>query len=825
MGNLLQGAQQPLNVQLSSLATVSFINRPDGEVLSVKPRPRSHTSMNIKTSESAASEESMRQQPYVPPVQESMTQYVEPEMTQIVDTTASEALDIFKGTNYLPSQEVGVLLSRSYKIWESTWNLTDADSANLHQIKLPMALAALTLPASILSNFIYFRCKGVEIEVKMQTTTMHFGALMLSWVPYPDGDIKRDENFYRRCNNRPITMSAQAGESTKMTVPWTLPFQWIRSPESSNLIAEVNIDVLNKLASVGATATNASYSVYARFIEPEVMGPTIPPSVFEDQSSEQIDATDLGKAGLLVDKAGTAAKGAIVTIKAAKATLSNAKDVVTGAPDALRELLFDKPLSIQANTTMAIEFGKDIMAGQGQFAGNRFALYPGASLTPAEGVIEPGSGGQNIIDLCKTPGLVARGVIAATVLTNILTLPVHCGHWTQNPARTTEYIPIYLSWFSAPFKYWRGAINYKFQFWASKFVSARIRITWLPGLLLTRDLTGRTGDVISRVIEINGDTEVNIAIPYADESLYKEVYRYGDTQTDDNINGIVQMELVSNMVSQVAAPAISYSIWKSAGEGFDLAYYNSANYAGTPYGISWTDPSPPLALTSSSQKEVKRVISLASKGKEVKKSRLTDSMRAKMQSLLFEDQCVIWEPSVYEPIIETGLVATQGYTTPESYSDINTLLRRSFQMQTTDLTPGIDWPTHPAGHPAFWQNGLKEDSCLWIMLAFRYYRGSERFKFIRPIDPDGKVVTVERHLQTANLTRDGPAYHFNPGNMQQDIGFEAPYFAREPFKRMEDPAGAFYVAGPTVPSATVYHSVGDDFSVGLMFSPPSLWVS
>lgn len=335
-----------------------------------------------------------------------------------------------------------------------------------------------------------------------------------------------------------------------------------------------------------------------------------------------------------------------------------------------------------------------------------------------------------------------------------------------------------------------------------------------------------------------------MSIPYVDAHLYKYIAHFGQAQSTSNTNGIIQMELVSTMISQVAAPKVSYSIWAGAGKDFDLIDFSNDHFGQSIAGIGWTLP----ALLRGERLKKKERAEPSPEVKdnpvhEPKARKLTPAMRQRMEKLLFEDalpvpappqpnkeellfedQCVIWEDSEYEPIIETDLVATEGYCAPEAYSDIATLMRRAFEMNYGSTGSILIWPIHPAAEPAKWHEGLRHDSCTWLMLAFRYYRGSERFKFVLKMDPNGNPYHVTRTVSSSDFTQDGPSFIMSPGNMQQDIGLEAPYFSRVPWQRMEDPSGGIKLLGPTAPDGALYHTVGDDFSVGMLCSPPSLWL-
>jgi len=131
--------------------------------------------------------------------------------------------------------------------------------------------------------------------------------------------------------------------------------------------------------------------------------------------------------------------------------------------------------------------------------------------------------------------------------------------------------PDYLFTAANNFVYWRGSIKFLLQFRTSSFTSARFRIVVLYDV--TTPSNNTAGDVTSRIIDVKGDTDVTLTVPYVYYNTYR---RFKDTDVFptiylQSITGIIS-------ISPATDPSIFLNVWRAAGEDFELAQFIGPQY-------------------------------------------------------------------------------------------------------------------------------------------------------------------------------------------------------------------------------------------------------
>jgi len=118
-----------------------------------------------------------------------------------------------------------------------------------------------------------------------------------------------------------------------------------------------------------------------------------------------------------------------------------------------------------------------------------------------------------------------------------------------------------VDWFSymaMPHTFWRGSIKFWLQFVNNAFYSARFRIFYATSTPSSAD-----GDLPQMIVDVKGDTSVDVMIPYLHPLVWRPVgltYAVGDPKL------YIQMITEIAGATMPAAPVIYLNVWRSAGE-------------------------------------------------------------------------------------------------------------------------------------------------------------------------------------------------------------------------------------------------------------------
>lgn len=235
---------------------------------------------------------------------------------------------------------------------------------------------------------------------------------------------------------------------------------------------------------------------------------------------------------------------------------------------------FDKPQTIQGSTKVLNETFTGLATGEGVFDGQEMNIQEG---------MHGATDAQNfcaeyldcaLLDLACKPGLFNIYTFDGTALPGNVVFK----HWvTPDTAYTTTTAGAYRSFLtpcaavSSEFKYWRGPIDYRYEFVCSSFVTVRVRIAWHPTFAeipaVGSPLGQGEGDIVSTILDITGDTSFNFSIPYLKNLLYA---RSQDPafKSEDYCNGGISVSIVNTAVAMntTAATTVYVNAYMAAGK-------------------------------------------------------------------------------------------------------------------------------------------------------------------------------------------------------------------------------------------------------------------
>jgi hypothetical protein len=803
-------------------------------------------------------------------------------------------------------ENLQTVMGRSYEVGSFTWNSTDTVGTRKIELNFPEVIVDNPQINSKWVYFSMFRCKAIKVGFRINSTEFHYGRLLVSYVVghLSGATAYHDANYATRRNNHPYLISAMSGETHELQIPWQLPMNflnntrsnpWVEPASARGIIARVTVDVFRPLRMTTVIAPSVDVSVFASFVEPELVAAVMPstlPAAFERETflrlmkeqvkREQISSPESegplrrrdllkkvnAESGQFVDAFSTVS-GAVQGISNAvnkvsssdqargkdmkesedkaqsNSLLSGVSDVVStvstminlgeSVSESVAPLLalLDKPANVQMLQPYASKPGSDMMHGTGSDNTVRMSLGPEAQLSSKSDMFGQ-AGIAHVYDAIRTPGYFRGASFTTNTLPGQLLLDFgNCPWWAPvgpaKPGYNVTYTPDYCAWYSQLFGFWRGSMRYMFIVSAAKFTTCRIRITFLPNTLGVASTSSYTGDVYSRVVDIRGDTEIDLVIPFLYPYYYAAVSKnLGASDTEANCTGKIMVELVTQPVSNDAAVQDLYiDVYRAAGDDFQFNFCDRRplHDESNPRYVLETH-TPMLVQTQNDVKNRQELYENMKSGKYVvPKARqeaylYSEKLKAKREKETavknVTAECSIFErfKAPMEPITRSTGYQEVGHVAPEVFGPMTDIGKAYNQWYYA--TNG-NFNFFPSPDPTIM------DAYHWIQMPFIFYRGSCRMKFIGDL-PD-KFASFG--------TLSGGTYHSSASYVATStnnvLDVEMPWYSRVPFTTVN---GTYQFAGidehyrsltinatSSLPY-TSYIAMGDDFQLGCMFSPP-----
>ena len=458
--------------------------------------------------------------------------------TQIVVHTHDQLILVPDGfANPFPDQTPVSILERLIRVGVFTW-----------QIGVPFAQIlsfpqALWVPTTIsaLRTLRYMRA-DVEVQVRLNSSPFQYGALLVSWLPN-HSNSSHCQTLIQQSGNNPVVLSASQQTSVTFTIPWTCPHAFFEAtqnplfmaPPNGSSIGRVNISQLTPLRVVASdTSPSAEVSVFARFVNVQTAACVTAQSEAKTKSIENI-----------ID--------GVTGTKVASQLFPLVKS--------LSELLaFDFPPSLQAKQNMQITMGH-VTQGKGLETAPYLSIEPDARLP------HPGNMIGNRLDCVSLYEVIQR-----PMLRRVLDFTNQTPDDSEicRPMVPTDIQPDYVAFVSNMFRFWRGGLKYCLQFFTSPMISGRFRVSLLHFAPTVSADTKTSGDIISKTVDVKGDTTVMFSVPYLWSTFYRAV------GTDDAVLfPLLRVEMITPIFTSDATitPHIYCAIWRSADKDFQLVQY------------------------------------------------------------------------------------------------------------------------------------------------------------------------------------------------------------------------------------------------------------
>lgn len=453
-------------------------------------------------------------------------------------------------TNPFDDNTPTAMLTRLYDLGTVDWTTTMTPTI----YQFPKDLFAVTNIARLLKTFRYFR-GGVKIHLKLNSTPYHQGSLIVGWLPsltFTSPSVK----FLSMCNS--VVLSASIQDSCDIEIPYLWPQHYIdlEFPQDFE-IGSLAIMPLNTISSPSTITTTVKLSVFAGFVDPEIVG-------FQQQSTAKKKRNKEAEArSTSVDVPGVAqvVSPILRSLPVIGAVYNPIADFINSLSGNL-----SKPTStnqIQKTTRIAYS---GFAVVDGVDCCEPMGMYGQSKLSVDTSLITKETSNMSITAYAMRPALYDQFSISTT-LGVVWTAYAH-PYFVNS---TVPIIPDHLSFAAGSFKRWRGGIKYCFHIVSNAFSSARVRVSMVHnGVSVTPD-----GDVPSRVVDVKGDTFIDVCVPYLNRSLWSPTV----PPSDDYLKSLlmIQFEVLTPVLGGTlpADGFMDVNVWRAGAE--DMAFNQLIN--------------------------------------------------------------------------------------------------------------------------------------------------------------------------------------------------------------------------------------------------------
>jgi hypothetical protein len=489
-----------------------------------------------------------------------------------------------------------------------TWDSTSAVGSTLFAADFPADfIDAVPTLQKLMTRHRYLRGK-VKITFSVNCTNMEEGSLILSWAPAQSKNSARGRctigplQVAQDAMRNPILLSATQGQSVTFEIPWLFAKGWYDFVTPIRwAIGNARASVLHPLVSTSPNPpTDVTIAVYCSFVDIELAG-------YDPGTTVTVEA----QSGMSDEQATKSATGLVagVPMEQSDSTFSQLRGVlsdvtqIAGAFSKVASLVGGSAPLDMSNTTMT-----EITSSTVEVRTKR----PGTALAPSRDCLVPKLVGIMSFDnpsapldeVCRIPGLIRFGAMKnadfapGARVELILNRP---SGYTYVDAPNVVVVPTYAMHYSLHATHWRGKMVYMFKFQCAKNVTCRVRIVHCPSIPATPLLDDLTGDYVSAVVDVTGDTVFMFKADWLSDSYYLDASLFAP-KSDDAIavgSGYIAMflESVIGSMDTTNDPPVYYSIWQAAGEDFELQKQRAApaTFNGIDYEVfySFTYPITP----------------------------------------------------------------------------------------------------------------------------------------------------------------------------------------------------------------------------------------
>ncbi|UUV42149.1 MAG: polyprotein [Macrobrachium rosenbergii virus 14] len=525
---------------------------------------------------------------------EQIVTFVEDNSYEMVgDTVAS------KRKQYTPVS-LDTFLCRPIMVHEVTWASTDAIGTQLITLDLPNDLLNnvrfKNAVGTKLANVPYWR-PTYEVEMRVTTTPMHYGALVMGWFPLPDY-MESNRFVYKNCTQGEFAiLYADSAVPLKAVLPfkhfkertiigtterhWIVKV-WVMAPLSianASTVPSVTVNMYLRLAEPNLEAYGDS-DYTGQSLKKEVDSGSVEAKQSGNKLSTYVSALgDLVAATRVVPVVGAFSLPVSFGVKAIGRVLAYFGYSNCNHSEAVNHVRVLHPrLCYVEDKPSAVNIG----------------CKPDMSLALELGSVYGNIEDMSFVGYCSHPQLLYQKKIATTttlgtVLWSTFLTPDQM-FYSQDSLSSSPAYYLHVGALARYFDLWRGSFKFHFQFVCSQFHSTRVALYHIPYVStqmnhappgqkqmvpeVSMDYSSRYAKNVYKVV---GPTEFSVVVPFINRAEWAEA-----TEGTDELffplnrtSGALILQLISNLVApSTSAADVVLNVWVSVGPDFQFATPN-----------------------------------------------------------------------------------------------------------------------------------------------------------------------------------------------------------------------------------------------------------
>lgn len=391
-------------------------------------------------------------------------------------------------------------LCREYPVLDFTWQTSAGMQFLYGDLDFPSVLFNQTFIKQKINDFRLFRA-GIRISVRVTASKFLYGKLLLVYIPLAHADSYLVNGKYdlKLLTGYPhLLISATASEAATLDVPFISPNRALdlRSFQNEEM-GKFQIYVLNPLLDIQGTANVAQVFVTAQFLDAELM---LPHHNFVAQSRREGYKKTINHSVSSVHEIADTTSGDVAT-KQFKPYTNLFENVIEPAATAAFMLGLSKPSSTAAQTFITNDPFHNFPHGKGLDNAVKLSMDPECGITTLPNVGGIDVDEMNLQYVIGTPML--RDIISVTPTSNV---PIF------DPSQST-FPRDYVEFISNMFYITSG--SYKVKVYVTSSLMHAVRGV----IYLSDDSDGDWQNCYHKVVDIQGDTEIDFVVPYTDRRL------------------------------------------------------------------------------------------------------------------------------------------------------------------------------------------------------------------------------------------------------------------------------------------------------------------
>lgn len=480
------------------------------------------------------------------------------------------------------SHDISDFLKRPVVLGSGQWNTTDAINSTLFTLDFPDAMIAKAMYAEKLAGFVGLRA-SIKIFVQFNSQPLQQGMVMLHHIPYapymPVHVSKVNETITGRSGCANVKLNLAEGSALEYTLPYIAPHIFYNLVTGQGSFGTVYLSVVSPL--VSADASFVGYTIWAQFVEPEVMFPTAAristvhaqigsehveaflennddrfrdhgTSPFEAQIGGEMKQHEQSGISTMLSSVSKFAKGAS-SIAPALSTLTKPVEWMAESALSVASLFgFSKPTSQAVPAYMKQIPNPYSMNYDGIDTSRKLALSAANELETFDSFAGCDHDELALSHLVQKTALINRITWNMSQVSDTILYQTYVGpSLLRNEVSPTQgYTTGPHLWFAQGFfTHWRGDIEFTFHFVKTKFHTGRVQVTFIPFSKIADDynFTSMPGFNYTEVFDLSQSSSFKFVVPYVSTRAW--MLCHGGTDLRNHTTGRLVMTVVNPLVS------------------------------------------------------------------------------------------------------------------------------------------------------------------------------------------------------------------------------------------------------------------------------------